>query len=244
MAEQLTDEEISMLSPALKVEHTIRYNAKITSMQAYNSDPTVANRKNWDDASEKLIAFISLVRKSAPSSPETFSSKKEVLEHLLADGWQIGQSQFYAHCRQMLLRPEKDGHYSLKAVEKYAAINLRRTETGQKVNDRLDRMQEERMEVELATAKVKLTQQEHDLGIKQSKFIPRDDFELAIVGRAVAFMAHLNHTIQSSVPDWIDIVSGDQARAADLVAAISEAVEQRMGDFAADVEFDVILEAN
>lgn len=175
---------------------------------------------------------------------ENFSTKKAALEHLQADGWQIGQSQFYKHCKEMLLRPEKEGGYSLKAVEKYAAINLRRTETGQKVNDKLDRMQEERLEVELATAKVKLTREQHDLGVKQSRFIPRDEFELAIVARAVAFMAHLNHTIQSSVPDWIDIVEGDQARAPDLVATISEAIEQRMGDFAADVEFDVILEAN
>ncbi len=176
--------------------------------------------------------------------PENFTSKKAALDHLVASGWQIGQSQFYSHCKQMLLRPEKEGGYAVKAVEKYAGLHLRRTETGQKVNDKLDRMQEERLEVELATARVKLTREEHDLGVKQSKFIPRADFELAIVGRAVAFMAHLNHTIQTNVPDWIDLVGGDQKMAADLVATISEAIEQRMGDFAANVEFDVILDAN
>lgn len=242
---KLTQEETDRLSPSAKIEYSVRYNATIKSMQAYSDESTMSNRKNWDDANERLRNFISSCRlDSVSSAPETFAAKKDAFEHLLATGWQIGQSQFYAHCKEGRLRPEKEGGYTRKAVEKYAGLHLRRVETGMKVNDRLDRMQEERMEVELATARVKLQREEHDLGTKQSRFIPRDDFELAIVARAVAFMAHLNHTIQSSVPDWIDIVSGDQARASDLVAAISEAVEQRMGDFAADVEFDVILEAN
>ena len=175
---------------------------------------------------------------------ETFATKKEVLDHLLAAGWQIGQSQFYAHCKEGRLRPEKEGGYTLKAVEKYAGLHLRLIATGMKVNDKLDRMQEARLEVELATARVKLTREEHDLGVKQAKFIPRADFELAIVARAVAFMAHLNHTVQAKVPDWINVVGGDQRYAADLVAVISGTIEQRMSDFAADVEFDVILEAN
>lgn len=175
---------------------------------------------------------------------ETFPSKRAALEYLQDEGWQISQSQFYAHCKQQLLRPGTDGKYTSKAADKYAKMYLRSRETGQKVNEKLDRMQEEKLENDLKTSRLKIEEAEFSLGIRKGKFIPRDEVELMIVGRAVAFMAHLNHSIQSGVPDWIDIVGGDQARAPELVAAISEAIEQRMGDFAADVEFDVILEAN
>jgi hypothetical protein len=84
----------------------------------------------------------------------------------------------------------------------------------------------------------------HDLGVRRQKFIPRDDFELAVVARAVAFMAHLNHAVQANAPDWIDLVNGDQQRAAELVHAVSAVIETRMSDFSADAEFEVILEAN
>jgi hypothetical protein len=173
-----------------------------------------------------------------------FKTKKAVFEHLQSTGWQIGQSQFYAHCKGGLLRPLKEGGYNQKAVDKYAKTWLKQLATGQKLNERMDRMQEEKLEADLRASKFKMEEAEFNLGIRKNKFVPREDFELAIVARAVAFMAHLNHTVQSDAAEWIDIVSGDHARVAELVQAISRAIEQRMGDFAVDAEFDVILEAN
>lgn len=168
----------------------------------------------------------------------TFSSKKEVYQYLIDAGWQIGRSQFYEHCKVKLLSPNKEGKFEQKVIDRYAKKNLRRKETGQKV----DEYQERKAQVQLETEEVKLEREKHELGVKKGKFIARDEFELAVVGRSVAFMAHLNHSVQTRVGDWIDIVGGDQNRAAELVAAISEEIEQRMGDFAADAEFDVILE--
>jgi len=178
-------------------------------------------------------------------SDTIFKSKIAVHRWLEENGRQISRSQFYDHCKLGLLRPHKsDGKYRLSAVQKYAKLHTRSLETGQKENDLLDKMQQEKLEVDLDTSKIKRDRERHDLAVKQGKFIPRSEFELAIVARAVAFMAHLNHTIQQQAPDWIDLVEGEQARAPELVDAISKAIEQRMGDFAADAEFDVILEVN
>lgn len=178
------------------------------------------------------------------TEPTTFPTQKAAMEYLVAAGWKVSKSHFSRHCKEKLLRPESDGSYSQKACDKYAKTWLKTVATGQKVNERMDKMQEEKLEVDLRAAKFKMEEAEFNLGVRKNKFVPRDDFELAIVGRAVAFMAHLNHTIQTEAAEWIDIVGGDQTRAPELVAAISRAVEQRMGDFAADAEFDVILEAN
>ena len=177
-------------------------------------------------------------------SDAPFKTKKAALDYLLGEGWKIGQSQFYKHCSENYLRPSADGTYAQKAVDKYAKTWLKQVATGQKVNERMDKMQEQKLEADLRASRYKLEEAEFNLGIRKNKFIPREDFELAIVGRAVAFMAHLNHSVQAEAADWIDIVGGDQARAPELVAAVSRAIEQRMGDFAADAEFDVILEAN
>jgi hypothetical protein len=174
----------------------------------------------------------------------SFKSQESVLEYLKNAGWKVSKSNLNRHCKEKLLRPSEDGTYSQRAVERYAKTWLKQIATGQKVNERLDRLQEERLEKELKAANLKLDREQFELDVRRGRFIPRDDVEMMIVGRAVAFMAHLNHMVQSGVPDWIDLVGGDQGRAPELVSAISEAIEQRMGDFAADVEFDVILEAN
>jgi hypothetical protein len=175
--------------------------------------------------------------------PESFATAIKVYEYLKEEGWQIGRSQFYEHIKQKKLRPRK-GVFSLTAVERYAKRHLKHSETGQKVNDKLDRMQEEKAELELKRARVNFERDEYELNVKRGRYITREEHELAIVGRAVAFMAHLNHSVQSRAGDWIELVGGDQGRAAELVAAIVAELELRMGDFAADVEIDVILEGN
>jgi len=176
---------------------------------------------------------------------DLFTTKLDVWRFLKEDGWDIGRSQFYSHCKDGLLRPDhKTGEYTLDSVEKYAKLHVRRKETGSKVNEKIDRMQEEKLTTELAREKIRLQKEIHDLGIKQKKFIPRDEFELAVVGRTVALVAHLRHMVQMRVPDWVDIVNGDQALAAELVEEVIQDIEMRLADFAKDVEFDVILEAD
>lgn len=173
-----------------------------------------------------------------------FKSRIAVHRWLEDNGWQISRSQLYAHCKDGLLRPAKDGKYRLKAVEKYATIHVKKAETGQKVNDLEEQIRQQKLEISLEREVTALDRERFEQQKRQGKFVARDDFEMAIVARAVTFMAHLNHSVQSSVPDWIDIVEGDQLRAPELVDAIIKTIEQRMGDFAVDAEFDVILEAN
>lgn len=176
---------------------------------------------------------------------ELFKSKAAVFRYLEEQGeWTVSRSQFYDHCNDRLLRPGKDGNFTLEAVEKYAKLNLKDAATGRKSSEYLDQIHEEKMSIELKQAKIKLEKDQHDLDTKKGKYVSRDEFELAIVSRAVAFMAHLNHAVQAKTPDWIELVNGDQLRAAELVHAVSEVVEQRMSDFAVDAEFDVIFEAN
>ncbi len=175
--------------------------------------------------------------------PESFATALRVYEYLKEEGWQIGRSQFYEHIKQKKLRPRK-GVFALAAVERYAKRWLKHSETGQKVNEKLDQMQEETAELALKRARVNFERDEYELNVKKGRYITREEHELAIVGRAVAFMAHLNHSVQTRVADWIELVGGNQGLAPDLVAAIVAEIELRMGDFAADVEIDVIMEGN
>lgn len=176
---------------------------------------------------------------------EIFHTKLDVWQYLKDEGWAIGRSQFYQHCKDGLLRPDKaTGQYLLSSVEKYAKLHLKLKATGSKINDRLEQMQERKLKLELEQAETRLERERHELGVKRKKFIPRDEHELAIVGRAVAMLAHLKHMVQVEAVEYIDLVQGDQKFAPDLVAQLNEDIEQRLAVFASDVEFDVIFEAD
>jgi hypothetical protein len=178
------------------------------------------------------------------AAPDQFKTKKSVFTWLGDNGWQISQSMFYEHCKIGLLRPMKGGGYTLKAVQKYASLHVKKAETGEKESEWETRAREEKIKVTLEREQVGLEKDRFELDARRGKYIPRSEFELAVVSRAVAFMAHLNHTIQANVSLWIQLVGGDPARAPELVESISREIEQRMGDFAADVEFEVIMEQN
>jgi len=177
--------------------------------------------------------------------PATFPTKKAVWEWLQEKGeYLIGRSQFYKHCKDRLLLKGRHGVYHLDDVISYAKMNLKRADSDEVESDRERTMRKEKLEVSLKKEKVLLEKETFDLSRKKGMFVPREDFEQAIVARSITFMAHLNHSFQAAVPDLIDTVEGNQKRAAELVAALSRIAEQRMADFAVDAEFDVILEAN
>lgn len=234
-----------------RVELVMVNNAFVAATNNYKAAATTANVKEWRALKEEMSLLIASLEEkydigeAAESQQITiFSSKIAVHRWLEDNGWQIARSQFYAHCKDGLLRPGKDGKYHLKAVEKYATLHVKKAETGQKVNTFEEQLRERQLKAKAEKEEIDLQLSRMDLEKRQGKVIPREEHELAIVSRAVAFMAHLNHTVQSEVQNWIELVDGDQQKAPQLVEAISREIEQRMGDFAIDAEFDVIMEAN
>lgn len=176
--------------------------------------------------------------------PESFPNRLAAWEYLRDEGWQIGRAQFYEHCREGRLPRQPDGTYLRRDVDRYAKHHCRRVETGERVNDTLSRMAEEKAKVELEREKVRLARENHDLSVRRGEFVAREEVELMIVGRAVAMMSHLKAMIRMRVPDWIDLVGGDQERARELIDAAQRGVEEHLSVFARDVEFEVLLEKN
>lgn len=176
-------------------------------------------------------------------SETTFKTKADVLRWLEENGYQIGKTQFYEDCRNGFLRPaRKSKSYTLAAVQKYAAVNARRAETGIKETDEEIEKRRRKLDVSLRKEEVQLRREEFELATRQGKFIKREEHEQAVVARAVAFMDHLRHMVHMRSPDWIDIVDGDHAKTPAFIEAVMDEIEMRMSDFAADAEFDIVLE--
>lgn len=177
-------------------------------------------------------------------SDDTFPNRLEAWQYLQDSGWQIGRSQFYQHCKEGRLVREKDGTYRRERVDKYASLHCRLMETGEKVNDTLARMAEEKAATELEREKVRLEKERHDMALRKGDYVPRDEVELMIVGRAVAMLAHLKAMVQMRAGDWIELVEGQQERAQELIAVLWDGIEEHLAVFAKDIEFDVIFEKN
>lgn len=226
------------------------------AMAALGAESSVANRRNFAQAEAALQEFVGglVERHLNPSTDQAastdtdetddhFPHKLAAWEYLRDSGWQISKSQFYEHCKQGRL-PRKDGHYLRADVDRYAKTHCKLESTGERVNETLSRMAEEKASTELAREKVRLEREIHDLAARRGEYVPRDEVELMIVGRAVAMLAHLKAMVQMRTPDWIELVGGDQARGRDLIDTVWIAIEEHLSLFARDIEFDVIFEKN
>lgn len=178
-------------------------------------------------------------------TPETFTSRSAAWQYLRDSGeWQISQTQFYQHCAQGRLRRQRDGTYLRADVDKYAKLHCRQIATGQRARPSLDRIQEEKAEVDLSHAKVKLEREELKLAADRGDYVPRDDVERMIVSRAIALTSHLQAMTRMRAADWIELVDGKPDRAPELIAAVEGGLEEFLSQFARDVEFEVLLEKN
>ena len=182
----------------------------------------------------------------APASapPEAFPNRLAAWEYLREGGWQIGRAQFYQHCKEGRLPRQQDGSYARRDVDRYAKHHCRLLETGERINDTLSRIAEEKAATELAREKVRLERDRHDLAVRRGEYIPREEVELMIVGRAVAMLAHLKSMCRMKAPEWIDLVEGSQERGRELIDAVEAGIEEHLAVFARDVEFEVLLEKN
>lgn len=238
---------ITTVAPQDRAKLTIHHNAVVKCTRAYQDDPTSSRLRDLRSAEEALAAEVERLSPADVAAEDNqddhFPHKLAAWEYLRDSGWQISKSQFYEHCKQGRL-PRKDGHYLRVDVDRYAKTHCKLESTGERVNDTLSRMAEEKAATELAREKVRLERETHDLAARRGEYVPRDEVELMIVGRAVAMLAHLKAMVQMRTPDWIELVGGDQARGRDLIDTVWIAIEEHLSLFARDIEFDVIFEKN
>lgn len=174
-----------------------------------------------------------------------FKSKAAVYRWLLDNGREISRSHFYDLCKDgVLKKSRKTKTYTMQAVKRFAKLHTKDASTGEKEISHEERLATLKKEVALKREEVRLEKERHELLSLQKKNMPVDEHELGVVARGVAFLAHLKHTVIMRVPDYIDLVRGDQEKASSLVEALTADIEKRMGIFAGSSEFEVILEAD
>ena len=169
----------------------------------------------------------------------TLKNIPEVLRHLDAQGWKVSKSSLYAHKKDGRLRPNDDGDFVVKDVDKYARRWLERKDGGNVPNDELDevKLRKERAaaareEAQARTALVKAAAAE-------GRFVLRDQVEHHLAARAAIFKSDGVNWIQSNAGAIIEAVDGDASKTPDLVETMLKALEAWLDRYSQPVDFEV-----
>ena len=242
--------KLAKLSEANRARYIVFSNAVVKCTTAYNAEPTASKLRDLR-AAEKGLADITkelfgddqpVTAESLPSDsqPAVFANRARAWQYLRDNGYQISQKMFYLHCNQGKLDRRTDKKYNRADVNRYATAFCKLTPEGKKLQP-VSTTAEQKAEVDLKRAKVRLQKEQRELELLEGRSIPRAEVELMIVGRAVAFLSHLRAMVQMHTSDWLHIGEGNQSRAVEVIAAIQESIEEHVSTFARDVEFKVML---
>lgn len=169
----------------------------------------------------------------------TFSNILEVVEFLESRRWKIKKSSAYEHARQRKLRPQKDGLYYQKDVEKYARAYLKkRDDPAAPSGPRgLESIQERRNAAEARKIEAQADHWELKSKTASGMYVERGSFERALAQRAMLFKIDLEVFARAQPPEIIRLVGGDPEKTPDLIEFMLGQVASFLARYAEDREF-------
>lgn len=240
MEKQTFEKLISDQPQDVKAVGIIRYNALIATMKAYQDEPTAARDRDWRAAKESFDAFVRTLR---PEDNDRFDNLADALAYLKDEGWRAAQTSIYRHQKEGKVRPRPDGSYWKSDIDKYARTFLRQAATGQRVSERIEDLQRKKLEKELQNLKIEIERKQFALGRDQGKYIPKDQMDIELAGRAGILEAGLKHWIQSHAADWIRLTGGDTKKVGELIHSMIYGLDEHLNEFAGVREYRIVIEA-
>jgi len=174
------------------------------------------------------------------SPPESFRTVLEVLTYLRDEGWKVSKTSLYQHVKDAKLRPEQDGSFALKAVQKYARAHLQLKSTRQKRDDEDLQRKKLQLDIDLLEGKTKRERLKRDA--EEGRLIPREDVDLELAARAVVQDHEWTRVIQSRAGEIIALVQGSADRSAELIRFLMDVKDEILNEFASTRAWHVLFE--
>ncbi len=171
-----------------------------------------------------------------------FPNVLAVVEYLKTQGFKIEKSAAYNHTREGRLKARKDGNYHLRDVMKYARLYLKRVEPGGSQSNNLENLQEKRLVAEVKKAEAQAIIAEKQAEVMSDKYIPKEQMELELAGRAAIFRAGLESWIHVNTPKWINFVDGDLKKVGELINRMQDDLDELLNVYASSREWQIIVD--
>lgn len=165
----------------------------------------------------------------------------DVVDYLQGRGYKCGKSAVYNHVRRGLL-VKRNGVFTEKDVDKYAALNLTRESDGEEQTDNageLERIQREKLSAEALKAKAQAEHWQLKTLVDSGRYIDRDLFFGEMASRAAILKSDLENMIRSGAGAMVQACEGDPVKVPDVIDFWLKRLEITLGRYAEDKTWNV-----
>lgn len=226
-----------------KITLKVLYNAVVTNLTAYNSQKTSARLKDWRHAESALLKAVSELESKYFPGDNPLPNLLAVVDWLKHHGWKVSKSKVYADAKTGRIAATPDGTYSIKSVEKYAGNYLRQKGAVGKRDETLNSIAEQKAKAEADKLRSQADMAAIKLRIAQGQYVDKEYFDRELAKRAAVFRNDLETFCRSRSAEIIAFVEGDSNKAPDLIQYLIEHIEEFLGRYAEDREFQVPIAA-
>lgn len=211
--------------------------AKEEAKRRMREDPSTQNVTVFEKASRMLEAR--MVKADQPAET-AFTDVGAVLRHLERQGRKVKKSKLYNDVKAGLLARQADGRFSPSDVETYAQT-LPLVAMPEKDCDRIKELAQRRQvatiqKIEEETARIRFKRE-----VERGRYIPRDDLELELAGRAVVLESGIRQAVEMNVLDLIHLVGGDPRKSQEFLERFEEMLDSALNEYASTAEFEVTI---
>lgn len=183
---------------------------------------------------------ISQAPTAEPPPPESLKNILSVVDYLKGlDRYKIAQPTVYRHRDQGKIRPQPDGSFLLRDVDRYASTFLKLKDGTGGLTARPPAVADDKAAAEARKVSAQAEHWEIKTKILKGEYIERSAFEAALARRAAVFKSDIENFIRSNSAEMIKLVAGDDLKAPDLIEFWLEASERFLGRYSDDARHEL-----
>ena len=176
------------------------------------------------------------------ADPEAFKNILEVVKYLQGlERYKVSQAAVYRHRDHGKLRPQPDGSFLVKDVDRYAGtfLKLKDGSGGLKLRQAAPAIADDKAAAEARKVSAQAEHWEIKTKILRGEYVERSVLEAALARRAAIFKSDIENFIRANSAEFIKLVSGDDLKAPDAIEFWLEASEKWLARYAEDVKHEL-----
>jgi hypothetical protein len=177
---------------------------------------------------------------TAERPAEALKNILDVVEYLKGlDRYKIAQATVYRHRDHGKLRPQADGTFLVRDVDRYAQTFLKLKDGSGGFTSKAPAIADDKASAEARKVSAQAEHWEIKTKILKGNYVERASFEAALARRAAIFKSDIENFIRSSSAEMIKAVGGDDLKAPDLIEFWMEASERWLARYSEDAKHEL-----
>jgi len=170
-----------------------------------------------------------------------FNTQTDAIGFLVDEGYVSNKSNFSRHVREGKVGKSVDGVFEAESLLSYAALNVKRTDSGKTLSREDKDRASAKAEAELNLIQEKYKRERIKRLKEEKKLIDRNKVEIEFGARAGILSSLFKSEIQKGGRELVELVEGKPSKTGDLIQALIDMFDKMATEYASMKNIEAVL---